>query len=317
MLPTPLDPDWPIRAAALQAVELLVKRHGPVVPWSLLEKGFELNGQRLYWASKACGIFRPKEMKGAALSIRTSIPRGRRSARYEDGARLEDGAFAYKLQDGDADNRFNVLLHEARRFSAPLIYFLAVEPGVYQPLWPIFVRDIDRERMECTLSMDDEALSMLERGVPMVADARSIEIRRQYVTVQAKRRVHQSRFRLEVLRAYEQRCSVCGLPRTELLQAAHIVPDREATGEPVVPNGLSLCLLHHGVFDTDLMGIRPDGVIELSPSLLDTRDGPTLEHAVKSFHGQRLHLPRHRGDQPEPRRLEVRYKRFLEFRQAG
>jgi hypothetical protein len=55
---------------------------------------------------------------------------------------------------------------------------------------------------------------------------------------------------------------------------------------------------------TDLMGIRPDGVIELSQSLLDTRDGPTLEHAVKSYHGQRLHLPRLREDQPERRRLE-------------
>ncbi len=317
MARTTLDPDWRIREAALRAVELMVARHGPTLPWSIIEQGFELDGRRIYLASKACGIFRPKEMEGGALSIRTSMPRGRRSARYEDGAPLKDGAFAYKLQDGDPDNHFNRLLQHAEQLSAPLIYFLAVAPGVYQPLWPIFVRHIDRAGMECSLSADDELLAMSERGVPMVADAKAIDIRREYVTVQAKRRLHQSRFRLEVLRAYETRCAVCRLPRAELLEAAHIVPDREETGEPVVPNGLALCRLHHGVFDTDLMGIRPDGVIELSQSLLDTRDGPTLEHAVKSFHGQRLHLPRHLSDQPERRRLEERYARFLEFRKTG
>ena len=317
-MPLPnLDPDWRIRAAALRAVERMVAHHGPSLPWSIIEQGFTLDGQRLYLASKACGIFRPKEMVGAALSVRTSMPRGGRKARYDDGTQPEDGVFAYKLQDGRPDNRFNRLIHEAQSLSAPLIYFLAVAPSVYQPLWPIFVKRVDVVRMECMLSVDDEALAMRELGVPMVADARSIDIRRQYVTVQAKRRLHQSRFRLEVLRAYEQRCSVCRLPRTELLQAAHIVPDREETGEPVVPNGLALCLLHHGVFDTDLMGIRPDGVIELSPSLLETQDGPTLEHAVKSFHGQRLHLPRHLRDRPEQERLEARYQRFLEFRQTG
>lgn len=313
MVPPTLDPDWKIRAAAIQAVERMVARHGPALPWSIIEQGFDFEGRRIYLASKACGIFRPKEMTGAALSIRTSMPRGSRKARYQDTP-LKDGAFAYKLQDSAPDNHFNRWLEQARQLSVPLIYFLAVESGIYQPLWPIFVRDIDREHMECTLSADDDVLSMQERSVPMVADARAIEIRRQYVTVQATRRLHQSRFRVQVLRAYEERCAVCRLPRAELLDAAHIVPDREETGAPVVPNGLALCRLHHGVFDTDLMGIRPDGVIELSKVLLETQDGPTLEHAVKAFHQQRLHLPRHREDQPARRFLEERYERF---RQAG
>lgn len=314
MLQTTLDPDWRIRAAALQAVERMVARHGSALPWSIIEEGFELEGRHIHLASKACGIFRPKEMVGAALSIRTSMPRGSRKARYDDGAPLKDGAFAYKLQDSDPDNHFNRWLQQARDLSAPLIYFLAVEPSIYQPIWPIFVRDIDRERMECTLSADDEVLAMRELGVPGVADPRATEIRRQYVTVQAKRRLHQARFRLEVLRAYAQQCAVCRLPLKALLEAAHIVPDREETGEPVVPNGLALCRLHHGVFDTDLMGVRPDGVIELSPSLRDMRDGPTLEQAVKPFDGQRLHLPSHAGDRPEWWRLEERYERF---RKAG
>ncbi|WP_239014729.1 HNH endonuclease [Archangium violaceum] len=298
---------------AFQALEALVARHGPTLEWDIIQRGFEFEGQHLYFATKARGIFRPKEMHGGALSIKTIIPRGGRVARYDDSQRGE-GVFVYKLQGDDPDNRDNQLLRWAWERSVPLIYFCAVEPGVYQPVWPIFIRGIDRARLECTLSVDDAALTMRELGVPMVADARAVEIRRQYVTVQAKRRLHQARFRLEVLRAYEQRCAVCLLPMPELLDAAHIVADREETGEPVVPNGLALCRLHHGVFDADLMGIRPDGVIELSKAVLATQDGPTLEHAVKVFQGQHLHMPRRREDQPGRHFLEQRYARF---RQVG
>lgn len=284
--------------------------------WETIQEGFELEGQHLYFATKAKGIFRPKEMRGAALSIKTIIPRGNRPVPYEDSA-TDDGVFTYKLRGDDPDHPDNRLLLQAWKASTPLIYFLAVEPGVYQPLWPVFIRGIDRQRLECTLSVDDAALTERELRVPMVADARAIEIRREYVTVQTKRRLHQARFRLEVLRAYEKRCAVCWLPREELLEAAHIVADREEKGTPVVPNGLALCRLHHGVFDTDLMGIRPDGVIELSRSLLDTRDGPTLEHAVKAFQGQQLHLPRRSEDQPRRDFLEARYERFRAVRAVG
>jgi putative restriction endonuclease len=309
-----VDPDWEIRAAAFQTLEWLVARHGPTLAWDVIQHGFDFKGQHFHFATKARGIFRPKELRGGGpLSIKTIIPRGSRVARYEDSQKGE-GVFVYKLQGDDPDNRDNQLLQWAWKGSVPLIYFCAVEVGVYQPIWPIYIRGIDRERLECTLSADDAVLAVRQLGVPMVADARGSESRREYVTVQAKRRLHQARFRLEVLRAYETRCAVCRLPWAELLDAAHIVPDREEKGAPVVPNGLALCRLHHGVFDTDLMGIRPDGVIELSRTLLETRDGPTLEHAVKAFHGQHLHLPRQREDQPGQRFLEERYARF---RQAG
>lgn len=311
-LPT-VDPDWEIRATAFQTLEWLVARHGPTLEWEVIGRGFDFKGQHLYFATKAQGIFRPKEMQGAALSIKTIIPRGGRVARYDDSQR-EEGVFVYKLQGDDPDNRHNQLLRRAWEMSAPLIYFCAVEVGIYQPFWPVYIRGIDRERLECTLSVDDAELAVRQLGVPMVADARATEIRRQYVTVQAKRRLHQARFRLEVLSAYEQRCAVCRLPMPKLLEAAHIVPDREETGEPVVPNGLSLCRLHHGVFDTDLMGVRPDGVIELSKQLLDAKDGPTLEHALKAFQGQHLHMPRRHEDQPGKLFLEERYARF---RQVG
>lgn len=37
----------------------------------------------------------------------------------------------------------------------------------------------------------------------------------------------------------------------------------------LVSNGLALCKLHHAVFDRDLIGIRPDLVVELRPDILE------------------------------------------------
>ena len=46
----------------------------------------------------------------------------------------------------------------------------------------------------------------------------------------------------------------------ELLDAAHITPDSDAEGEPVVSNGVALCKLHHAAFDRFFFAIRPDYV---------------------------------------------------------
>lgn len=135
-------------------------------------------------------------------------------------------------------------------------------------------------------------------------------IERAYSTIQAKQRLHQSAFRLQVLDAYRHRCSICGFPRDELLDAAHILPDKDERGVPEVPNGLCLCRLHHGAFDTNLLGIRPDGIIELSKILLETRDGPTLEYGLVGFNGKPMNQPANPADRPKKLYLEERYERF-------
>jgi hypothetical protein len=61
-----------------------------------------------------------------------------------------------------------------------------------------------------------------------------------------------------VLRAYQQCCAICRLRHDELLEAAHILPDIHPFGEPVVPNGLALCKLHHAAFDANIIGVTPD-----------------------------------------------------------
>ena len=100
----------------------------------------------------------------------------------------------------------------------------------------------------------------------------------------------------------------------ELLDAAHITPDREPEGEPVVSNGLALCKLHHAAFDGFFFAVRPDYVIEVRPSVLAETDGPMLVVGLQQIHGQRIHLPTRRIDLPDPDRLA---RRYVEFRQAS
>ena len=70
-----------------------------------------------------------------------------------------------------------------------------------------------------------------------------------YITTLVQRRLHQQAFRERVLLAYREACSICRLRHRELLDAAHILPDRHPLGEPLVSNGLALCTLHHAAFD--------------------------------------------------------------------
>jgi putative restriction endonuclease len=143
-----------------------------------------------------------------------------------------------------------------------------------------------------------------------IADPVMRDLVRRYATVEAKKRLHQDMFRSAVLRAYSTRCTICLLPRRELLDAAHIVPDRDERGVPHVTNGLALCKLHHSAYDANLLGVRPDHVIEVSRRLMGEHDGPTLEHGLKGFDKQSLHLPRRRVDHPSKEHLEVRYELF-------
>src|ERR1017187_8016407 len=93
----------------------------------------------------------------------------------------------------------------------------------------------------------------------------------------------------------------------KLLHAAHIVPDRtEVGGEPVVPNGLALCKIHHAAFDANILGIRPDYVAEIRSDVLAESDGPMLRYGIQEVHNMPISVPRSPADQPDRARLELR-----------
>lgn len=114
--------------------------------------------------------------------------------------------------------------------------------------------------------------------------------------------------------AYQEKWAICRLRHPELLEAAHIVPDRDPRGEPTVTNGVSLCVLHHTAFDHHIVGIRPDYRIEIRNDILEETDGPMLKHGLQGFQDELIHRPHRRELWPRQDFLEERYERF---RKAG
>jgi putative restriction endonuclease len=200
-----------------------------------------------------------------------------------------------------ADNR---TLREAFRLGVPLLYFRGIAPGQYTPVAPVFVIGDDPSR---------EVVSF-QAALPIADTTRagltSDELTRRYATQEAHIRLHQHRFRERVLRAYRTRCAVCALREAPLLQAAHIIEDRDPRGAAAVVNGIALCAIHHLAYDRNLLGIAPDGVVHIATRLLEEADGPMLRVGLQSFHGSAIELPLDRRDRPDPERLQARFDRF-------
>lgn len=195
-------------------------------------------------------------------------------------------------------------MRAAFALQTPVIYFRALAPSQYLVIAPMFV------------TADDPGARMvvLEPGLP-VQDMQPIGLVsgpdvRAYATIEARHRLHQQRFELDVMRAYRGRCAICSLRERALVQAAHIVPDVEPAGIAAVVNGLDLCAIHHLAFDRNLLGIDPGGVVHIADRLLREIDGPMLRSGLQGFHGASIGLPRRPQDRPDPVRLETRYDRF-------
>lgn len=45
-------------------------------------------------------------------------------------------------------------------------------------------------------------------------------------------------------------------------------------GEPVVPNGMALCKLHHAAFDRNILDVRPDLRVAIRQDVLEEIDAP-------------------------------------------
>jgi putative restriction endonuclease len=189
----------------------------------------------------------------------------------------------------------------------PLVYFWGIVPGLYYPVWPTYVEGDDPATLTFTIGFDAEKALFgdLLQGIDGTA-------RRSYITQERLVRVHQARFRQKVLVAYRSACAVCHLRHTELLDAAHILPDGHPRGQPIVPNGLSLCKIHHAAFDRHIIGIRPDLVIEVRADILEEHDGPMLRYGLQACDQQPLRTPRRPDDRPRTEFLEERFQQFRE-----
>lgn len=192
------------------------------------------------------------------------------------------------------------------------MYFHGVVEGKYLAAWPVFVAADDPISRSFSIAVDDEAHAgiLAGSGIPLETGDEAEAVRRAYTTAVVRVRLHQRAFRERVLEAYKRQCAFCHLRHEELLDAAHLIPDADPAGDPLVKNGVALCALHHAAFDKYFIGIRPDCVIEVRADLLNENDGPTLAHAIQGLHMKPLSLPRRRDDHPEIRSLEMRYELF-------
>jgi len=296
--------DGPIRQAVFDWLAEQRMEGRETLPWKLLA-GFEIGGRPVPLVGLT-GIWKPAVCE-LPISITTSA-----KGVYPDRFDFESGRLEYRYRGEDPDHRDNRGLRRAREERVPLVYFHAVAKGAYVASWPAFVVDDSRETLTFTIQIDDPAYAFRQpAGDHVLAEDRD-EARRAYVTRTVRQRVHQVAFRERVIRAYQERCALCALRHRELLDAAHIVPDRDPEGEPVVTNGIALCKLHHAAFDGFFFTIRPDYVIEVRRSILEEHDGPMLVVGLQQIHTKRILLPRRPADRPDPARLERRYLEFLQ-----
>jgi putative restriction endonuclease len=291
------DLDTRMRLAMFAHLDRVSAAHPDGIPSSVINS-FVFEGAPMRLVVQP-GIWKPAVLS-AALTIRTTYTPAGSDAPYEDGFGA-DGTLRYKWRGTNAELSDNRALREAMVRQVPLAYFYPMAKGVYHAIYPVYLVEEDPRRHEFAVDIGE----LPERG-----EAGETSLERRYTRRLTLQRLHQVVFRPRVLRAYESRCALCRLGHAPLLDAAHILPDHHQRGEPIVPNGLAMCKIHHAAYDADIIGIRPDRVVEVRHDVLIEIDGPMLRHGLQEMHGSTIFLPRSRRDHPDPTRLEERYEQF-------
>lgn len=242
----------------------------------------------------------------AALTIRTTFRNNPEDLPYADEEGY-DGYYRYKWQGTNPDARDNQALRNAHLEGKPLAWFVGIAPARFVPVYPVWLVGEEPSEHRFVLAFDDLTrdefqLELLEHPVDLAA-------RRAYALATVQRRLHQPVFRRRVLTAYRSACALCNLRHENLLDAAHIKEDSDG-GEPVVPNGVAMCAIHHRAFDGNVIGIRPDCVIEVRTDVMEEQDGPTLRFALQGVNGVKLRRPTRKAAWPDVLLLEERYEGF-------
>lgn len=291
-----------LRSSCLASLDVLCAKFGTDLPYKDgLDAGFPFGGRRVPFLSYMKGIHRAAAQTGpAALSIVTSA-----ASPYGD-QETEDGVL-YAYRAGSIDQPDNKALRAAFELQVPLVYFVGTRPGWYKPFYPCYLVADDPVARQVLVTKGAMEGPMDDRE-PVLSEN---PIERRYAVREMRVRVHQARFRGQVIPAYESQCTICRLKEVRLLDAAHIVGDADVFGEPHITNGLSLCAIHHRAFDENLVAVTPEFTVSVAVRLLEDEDGPMLD-LLKGFHGASIQLPVKRSSRPDPERLARRYEEFLQ-----
>jgi putative restriction endonuclease len=283
---------------------------GEVLPYREgIQPPLRIDGLEIPLMTLQKGIHKPARLD-VALSVVTAAPKPNAAAPYDDRFDAQH-LLRYHYRDAKSGSPAahrqaeaeNAAVRLAMSAQLPIIYFYGVRPSRYLPFFPVYVVGDHRESREFSLDLT---------GIPFVVEdlAAAEAPEREYRSRVVKERLHQAGFRESVMSAYENHCAVCRLRRTELVEAAHIVPD-SLGGPPVVTNGMAMCKLHHAAFDRQVLGVRPDLTVAIRADVLEEVDGPMLTHGLQDFHNRRLlHTPKRTRDLPGTEFLERRWAEF-------
>jgi len=300
------DVDHLVRIAAFKWLEGQSKIFEDVLPYTLLKQGFDFQGIQVQLVGPQ-GIFKPKILPELPLTITTSA-----NSPYDDSFD-SNGFLLYRYRGTDPNHRDNIGLRKAMATQTPLVYLHGLSPGRYFVQWPVFIVGDSPNALTFTVATDEPKTVVGQKpDFDMAAYTidENANARRAYLTTLVRQRLHQRDFRERVLYAYREQCSLCRLRHRELLDAAHIIPDHEPAGMPIVKNGLALCKLHHAAFDSNFLGIDPNYLVQIKPSILEEVDGPMLLHGLKELHRIKIMMPHRMQDVPDRELLEQRFERF-------
>jgi len=295
------DYDERVRSSAfafLRAVQL--RTGGPVRYEDVSE--FRIDNGRVPLMDRQRGIRKPRTLD-AALSFRT-VHAARADQRPYDDSPGPDGYLRYKWRGTDPDHPENRALRRAQAERRPLIWFQGIDSGTYLPIFPVWLVDEERHAYQFVVALN---LEQVERW--STDGAIDLALRRRYAARIIDDRLHQPLFRARVLTAYGSRCAICRLGHTQLLDAAHIRSDADG-GEPIIPNGISMCKIHHAAYDADILGIDPNYRVHIRPDVLEESDGPTLRHALQALNRSTISTPTRRAAQPDRELVAERFARF-------
>ena len=283
-----------IRLEAIHYVRDLRERW-VAVPSSEVQQ-FSTGGRRVFLKGQQ-GIFKPAELT-EPLSITSTL-----DSPYTDDP-IEGSRVLYDFLPPSREYE-NTGLKRCAELEVPLIYFLQVKrrPNPeYVIFAPVFVVGWDDTARRFLVDLSEQrpgetaAPPALTRQLtlPAVRTPESpMEIRelsKTYGVTSVQRRLYHARFRNAVLRAYRERCAVCGLRLRPLLDAAQVSGQHDPQPSVDVRDGIALCATHFRAFDAHIL--RYDDQYRVHIALPDRfTPGEGEMTMLLAFEGRKLLLP--------------------------
>ena len=278
-----------IRLEAIHYVRDLRERWA-AVPASELQQ-FTTGGERVFLKGQQ-GIFRPSELTDP-LSITSTI-----DSPYTDDP-IEGSRVMYDFAPGSEG------LKRCAELELPLIYFLQVKrkpSPEYVIFAPVFVVGWDDASRRFLIDLSEQKpgevasrpAATWQLSLPAVRTPESPmemrELARSYVITTVQRRLHHARFRNAILKAYRERCAVCGLRVRALLDAVSVVAGQDPQPPISVRDGIALCATHHRAFDAHILRFDPEYKIHIElPDRLAAGEGERA--MLLAYDGKQLDLP--------------------------